>query len=387
MISPMKSRYCSCHHAFVGHTLLALAASVLVLAAAGKARASTNLNLAYASVSSAQKLDLYVPTSTNGPLPLIIRIHGGAFKSGDKSDEASSLPALQARGYAVASLNYRLSSEAKFPAGAQDVKAAVRWLRANAATYGIDANRFAAWGGSAGSYFAVLLGVTGDQATLFDDFSLGNSNVSSAVQAVVDWFGPVDFGSMDSQQRAAPPAACPTSWQQHDPANSPESVWLGAALPTIPALVAQANLINYIASATKLPAFILSHGDNDCLVPHGQSEELHAALTAAGTISQLSIMPGYSHADSRFASTQTTPALDFLDLHLNPPPAMTPRLVADELQISWPASATGYRLEEASSLQTPGVWSAVTNAVVTTNGTSTVVLPTDSACRFIRLVK
>jgi acetyl esterase/lipase len=149
-------------------------------------------------------------------LPLIIRIHGGAFKSGDKSGEASSVPALQARGYAVASLNYRMSGEAKFPAGAQDVKAAVRWLRANAATYGIDPNRFAAWGGSAGSCFAGLLGVTGDQATLLDDFSLGHSNVSSAVQAVIDWFGPVDFGSMDNQQRAAPPAACPTTWQQHD---------------------------------------------------------------------------------------------------------------------------------------------------------------------------
>ena len=122
-------------------------------------------------------------------------------------------------------------------------------------------------------------------------------------------------------------------------------------------------------------------------MPHGQSEELHGALTAAGAVSQLSILPGYAHADSRFASTQTTPALDFLDWCLNPPPAMTPRLVAGELQISWPASATGYSLEQASSLQTQGVWSAVTNAVVTTNGTSTVVLPTDSPSRFIRLVK
>jgi hypothetical protein len=98
-------------------------------------------------------------------------------------------------------------------------------------------------------------------------------------------------------------------------------------------------------------------------------------------------MPGYSHADSRFASTQTTPALDFLDLHLNPPPAMTSRLLADELQISWPASATGFSLEQTSSLQTPVAWSAVTNAVVTTNGISTVVLPTDSPSRFFRLGK
>jgi acetyl esterase/lipase len=365
----------------------ALAVSVLGSLALSQAVASTNLNVVYANVSAAQKLDLYVPTTTNGPLPLIIRIHGGAFLGGDKSSEASSVPALQARGYAVASLNYRLSGEALFPAGAQDVKAAVRFLRANAATYGIDPNRFAAWGWSAGAYFAPLLGVTGDQATIFDDFTLGNSNVSSAVQAVVSWYGFLDFAANDNQQRAHPPASCPTSWLQEDPANSPLSLWLGGALPTIPAKVAQANLTNYILTATRFPPFRIVHGDNDCDVPWAQSAEMNWALTNRGANSQFILKPGWSHADSRFDSTETTPALDFLDLYLKPQPAMTMRTDSEQLEISWPSAATGYGLQWTSDLLASNGWTPATNTPVTTNGISSVVLPLDSSQRFFRLAK
>jgi acetyl esterase/lipase len=367
--------------------LTALVGWVLVSVALSRADASTNLNVIYANVSATQKLDLYVPTTTNSPLPLIIRIHGGAFSAGDKSSEASSVPALQARGYAVASLNYRLSGEALFPAGAQDVKAAVRFLRANAATYGIDPNRFAAWGWSAGAYFAILLGATGDQPTIFDDFSLGNSNVSSAVQAVISWYGLSDFGTMDSQQQANPPASCPTTWLQHNPANSPESAWLGGALPTIPAKVAQANLTNYIFTAGHLPPFQEAHGNNDCLVPWAQDVELNNALTNRGAISQLTIKPGWTHGDSRFASMLTTPALDFLDVQLNPRPTLTVRPDSGQLQISWPASAAGYNLQWAADLRALNPWTPVSNTPASSNGVSSLVLPLDSARRFFRLAK
>ena len=277
--------------------------------------AKTYAGLSYASVSSSQKLDLMLPANATLPLPIVVRIHGGAFKGGSKSMEESGAAATEilARGYALAAVDYRLSGEAEFPAGAQDVKAAVRYLRANASTYGLDPDKFVSWGESAGGYFAVMLGVTGDQETVFDDDSLGNPDTSSAVQAVVDWFGPVDFATMDAQQQANPPAACPTSWQQHGIASSPESAWLGGALESTGETLQKANLTSYVAAAKKLPFFIMAHGNNDCLVPWGQSQELHDALAAVGAKDNLTILPGYSHADPGFEQTQTQPDMDLLD--------------------------------------------------------------------------
>jgi acetyl esterase/lipase len=245
--------------------------------------ARTITNIFYAGNSSAsQSLDLLLPANARLPLPLIVRVHGGGFSSGDKGGEESgtAAKAILAKGYALASVNYRLSGEALFPAGAQDVKAAVRWLRAHAAEYGLDTDHFASWGESAGGYMAVMIGVTGDQATVFDDDSLGNPGVSSAVAAVVDWYGPTDLATMDSQQTAHSPASCPSSWLQHTPASSPEGEWLGGALntPAVTSKLTQANLVAYIATAKALPFFIIAQGDNDCQVPWGQSQELADAL-------------------------------------------------------------------------------------------------------------
>lgn len=367
------------------YSLPMLVVLVQACSAVSRAAITTNLNVAYANVSASQKLDLYIPSTTNGPLPLIIRIHGGAFSGGDKSSEASAVPALTARGYAVASLNYRLSTEALFPAGAQDVKAAVRFLRANATTYGIDPDRFAAWGWSAGGYFAALLGATGDQATIFDDFSLGNSNVSSSVQAVVSWYGLYDFGTMDSQQQANPPASCPTTWLVHNAPGSPESIWLGGALTNIPAKVAQANITNYIFTAGYLPPFSTAHGNNDCLVPWAQDVELYSTLINRGAFDQYVIEPGWVHGDSRFASQLTTPALNFLDAQLNPLAALAVRVNGGQLEISWPANAAG-ALQWTSDLLA-NAWNSVTNALSQSNSTSKVVLALDSGPRFFRLAK
>jgi len=286
--------------------------------AGGKTGAAQTIkNINYAGTSSAsQTLDLLLPANALLPLPLVIRIHGGGFSSGDKSGEetGTAASAILAKGYALASVNYRLSGEALFPAGAQDVKAAVRWLRAHAAQYGLDTAHFASWGESAGGYMSVMIGVTGDQSTVFDDDSLGNPGVSSAVVAVVDWYGPVDLATMDSQQTAHPPASCPTSWLQHTPATSPEGTWLGGALNTaaVSAKLAQANLVAYIATAKTLPLFIIAHGDNDCNVPWGQSQELTDALAKVGNTANLTILAGASHGDARFESTQSIPDLTLL---------------------------------------------------------------------------
>jgi Esterase/lipase len=279
--------------------------------------AQTIKNINYAGTSSAsQTLDLLLPANALLPLPLVVRIHGGGFSSGDKAGEetGTAANAILAKGYALASVNYRLSGQALFPAGAQDVKAAVRWLRAHAAEYGLDTARFASWGESAGGYMAAMLGVTGDQSTVFDDDSLGNPGVSSAVAAVVDWYGPTDLATMDSQQTAHPPAGCPTSWLQHTPANSPEGLWLGGALNTaaVSTKLTQANLVAYVATAKTLPFFIIAHGDNDCSVPWGQSQELTDALAKVGNTANLTILAGAGHADGRFESTQSTPDLTLL---------------------------------------------------------------------------
>ena len=274
--------------------------------------AATYADVPYATVSASQALDIWIPTTGSGPFPLVIFVHGGAFKGGDKAMEGGNVAAVLEAGYAAASLNYRLSGEAIFPAAVQDVKAAVRFLRANAAEYGLDPDRFAAWGESAGGNLVALIGTTGDQATIFDDPALGNADVSSAVQAVVDWYGPTDFLQMDAQFAAAAPAACNGQTQAHDPADSPESVYLGAAIQTVPDLAAAANPITYISSAKTLPAFSIAHGDSDCLVPNQQSAILQDALQAAGASSSFTLVEGATHGDQAITSAQTPVALEML---------------------------------------------------------------------------
>ena len=165
--------------------------------------APAHKDVAYADASSTQKLDLYLPAGA-GPFPVIVNIHGGGFKLGDKGmvDDASG-KAFLAAGYAIASIDYRLSGEAKFPAAVLDAKAAVRFLRANAAKYNLNPDKVVAFGQSAGGNIASMLGTTGNVAE-FDDPSLGNAGVSSRVQAVINWFGPNDFAQMDAQAKASP---------------------------------------------------------------------------------------------------------------------------------------------------------------------------------------
>ena len=147
-------------------------------------------NLPYvANGHERQRLDLYLPEKAEGRLPLIVWIHGGAWWAGSKED-CPAVP-LAAKGYAVASINYRFSQHAVFPAQIEDCKAAIRWLRANAAKYHLDADHIGVWGASAGGHLVALLGTTGGVKEL--EGKGGNLDQSSRVQCVVDWFGPTDF--------------------------------------------------------------------------------------------------------------------------------------------------------------------------------------------------
>lgn len=247
-------------------------------------------DVAYAEASPAQKLDLFLPEGP-GPFPLLLNIHGGAFMLGDKAMlDAPVARAFLAAGFAVATVNYRLSGEARFPAAVRDVKAAVRHLRARSADYRLD-GRIVAFGQSAGGNLASLLGTSGGEP-LFEDASLGNPSSSSRVQAVIDWFGPTDFAQMDAQAKAQ---GCPASAQTHGAADSPESRYLGSPLAAIPDLVRQANPITYATSDD--PPFLLQKGTEDCMVPVGQSELLASALKSAGVHATLELLEGAGHGD------------------------------------------------------------------------------------------
>ena len=230
------------------------------------------LDIAYASISPAQKLDIYLPKG-GGPFPVILSVHGGAFKGGDKRDNqvAPMLEGLK-RGYAVVSINYRLSPEAIFPAQIYDVKAAVRWIRANSTKYKFNPDKIAAWGGSAGGTLCALIGTSGNVKEL-EDLSLGNPTQSSNVQAVVDWFGPTDFLKMDEQLKESKVK----NPQIHSIPESPESELIGKNLDYAPELVKAVNPETYITPDD--PPFLIQHGLIDHLVPYQGSVNLSSKLS------------------------------------------------------------------------------------------------------------
>ena len=170
-----------------------------------------------------QTLDLLLPRAPKGgkPLPLVVNIHGGAFRAGDKSMGVREIAGLVDDGdYAAATINYRLSGEATWPAQIHDCKAAIRWLRANAPKYGIDPDRIGVIGASAGGHLAALLGTSGGIATLEGDLGT-HAGVSSRVKCVVDQFGPSDLLAMGDYP----------SRIDHNAPESPESKLIGGGAP------------------------------------------------------------------------------------------------------------------------------------------------------------
>src|SRR5436305_12322843 len=149
-----------------------------------------------------QTLDLYLDQNATGPLPLVVWVHGGGWQAGSKEGAGPARLVLLGKGYHVASINYRLSQQAPFPAQIEDCKAAVRWLRAHAGEYHFDPDHFGVWGASAGGHLVALLGTSGGVKEL--EGNLGNAGVSSRVQAVCDWFGPADFLAYGDRAGAEP---------------------------------------------------------------------------------------------------------------------------------------------------------------------------------------
>ncbi|MBN1451522.1 MAG: alpha/beta hydrolase [Anaerolineales bacterium] len=273
------------------------------------------LDIPYAKLSLSQTLDIYLPNEGDGPFPVILSIHGGAFMGCDKAD-MQVLPMLEGlnRGYAVVALNYRLSWEATFPALVQDAKAAVRWVRGNASLYYLDPERIAAWGGSAGGYLSTMLGVSAGISEL-EDLSLGYSDLPCNVQVAVDWYGPTNFLKMDEQLTAS--GLAPMEGAEHSGANSPESLLLGGKITEIPEQVKAANPETYVRE--NAAPFLIQHGVADFTVPVQQSiclaENLKRVCGEDRVV--LELFEGFEHGDRRFESpVNVKRVLDFLDQHL-----------------------------------------------------------------------
>lgn len=251
-----------------------------------------------------RSLDLYLPEKAADPLPLVVWIHGGGWQGGDKAGNRAL--SLMSAGFATASINYRLSGEAIFPAQIEDCKAAIRFLRAHAAEYHIDPKRIGVFGSSAGGHLVALLGTSGDVAAL--EGKSGEAGVSSRVQAVCDWFGPTDLGKMDAQTG-------PGGRKTHDAPDSPESRLLGGPLQTKLEAAKAANPITYVSRDD--PPFLIMHGDSDPLVPLPQSQMLDAALKAAGVESTLHVIAGGGHGRPGFDTPEVEAMIrDFFTKHL-----------------------------------------------------------------------
>jgi acetyl esterase/lipase len=275
------------------------------------------LNLEYGRAATKSEaaapllLDLYVPDG-DGPFPLIVWIHGGAWLAGSKDLRAGGPQRRQlGRGYAVASVEYRLSRQAKFPAQINDCKAAVRWLRAHAVEYRLDADRIGVWGSSAGGHLVALLGTSGGIASP-DGVAAEASRASIRVQAVLDWFGPTDLTQMDDQLRAQ---GCPPRALTHNHADSPESQLLGCTVPSCGKDAGDADPIRYVSSDD--PPFCIQHGSADCTVPYRQSVALYNALRAVGVEARLDLFGDTGHGGPAFTSEANNAVVDaFWDKHL-----------------------------------------------------------------------
>lgn len=240
-------------------------------------------NIAYApaepATSRGHLLDLYLPESVHGPLPVVIWTGGSAWR-GDQGKESAVwlVPTLNKHGYAVAGVSIRSTSQAIFPAQVHDIKAAIRFLRANAARYGLDGNRIAIIGDSSGGWTTAMAALTGDAPEL--EGNVGTIGVSSAVQAAIAFYPPSDFLLMDEWALGScKTAAAGNGADCHDNAGSPESQLVGCTLQQCPEKVKRADPARYISG--KDPPIMILHGEADRHVPYVEGMHLYQALNKA----------------------------------------------------------------------------------------------------------
>jgi acetyl esterase/lipase len=292
----------------------------------------------YATVMGTRplKMDIYrVPNA--GPKPAIIFVHGGSYVGGDPRDDRNAvygendglMAYVASRGYVVAAVRYRLADEGKWPAQLQDVKAAIRWLRGNAEQYGVDPQRVAVWGESAGGHIAAMVGATCgikefDQQPIIGIY--GNSqrpaqaafdNQSSCVQVAVPWHASTDMARLDAQNESFAKLI-------HNTPVSSQSRVLGCSLGTNcdAATVQKANALYYVSQGgADKTAFLFQVGSVDEATPHQQSQIMYDALRAKGIPAQIQVINGANHYFTGATKEQAKQILDtffkFLDENLN----------------------------------------------------------------------
>jgi acetyl esterase/lipase len=222
------------------------------------------------------KIDLAMPKAGDGPFPVVVCIHGGGWRQGKRQDMSKTIEVLAGRGYVAVTPSYRLAPDAKFPAQIEDVKASVRWLRANAKTYKINPDRIGAIGFSAGAHLACLLGVTNKDDGL--EGKGGNTDQSSRVQCVVSFFGPTDLTRDDWTKEVEDNILVP---------------FLGGTIKEKPELYKKASPVTYVTKSA--PPFLFFHGDKDKLVGLEQSTILAEKLQKADVPAKVVVMEGEGH--------------------------------------------------------------------------------------------
>lgn len=302
-------------------------------------------------------IDIYRPAQGTGPFPVVLWLHDGGWLTGDRTLPAMVLPLLD-RGIAIASIDYRLTSEAgrygaapvTFPAQIRDVKGAIRWLRGHADGFNLDGRRIGVWGSSAGGHLAALAGTSHGVGDL-EDAAAGSTDVSSRVQAVVDYYGPTDLLQIGPDQTTPPGAAF-----DHDAPTGPASLLIGysragegmgtlrrnaaVVFPPFPPFLALAQAANPITHVDALDApTLIVHGTADNQVALRQSQRLHDALAAAGVPVELMTVAGGSHGG--FPAAINTRAIDFL----------VAQLAGPTIAVGNPTALTGAFYEPSSSGQ------------------------------------
>ena len=289
--------------------------------AAARREVEAHRNLEYVPAGHERhKLDLFLPKGVNGPLPLLVWVHGGGWKNGSKDGCPPLRKGYAQRGYAVASINYRLSGHAVFPAQIQDCKAAIRWLRAHAVEYGIDPKRIGVWGSSAGGHLVALLGTSGD----VKEFDVGgNLDQSSRVQAVCDYYGPTDFEVFVTTPR----------YESHASGSSPEALLIGGAVLENKEKARRVNPIEYVSKDD--PPFLIVHGDEDRTVPLNQSSLLYEALKKAGRDVRFHTILGAGHGRPGFGAPEIEEMVRrFFDAKLKNGQDEAPKAAASESAVS-----------------------------------------------------
>ena len=271
------------------------------------------LDIPYAKHSRAQRLDICLPDRGEGPFPVILFIHGGAWCMGDKRDwQSKPFMALRENGYAVVSINYRLIHEAIFPASVIDCKAALRFIKANAGQYHLDPERIGLAGDSAGANLVLMLGTTEGNPAL-EDLSLGYPEQDTRVKCIVSWFAPTDIGRMYAQLRESG-----LNHISEDDPTTYEARYLGGSIASLPEETLHlASPIYHIDKA--MPPVLLQHGNRDDLVPCKQSETFYerAVQVVGKDYVTLELLHNAGHADAKFETAKNMASVRaFFDKYL-----------------------------------------------------------------------